>query len=170
MEARVAKEAQEFSLREAELRLSLLRAEVEANSASSAPPSVKPASVRLPTFTEGDDMSSFLCRFEKIARLLAIPENSQAVHLASVLTGKALQIYASLPASVTDDYTSLKRELLRGFNKNPDTYRQVFRNMRVDPAETMTQFVARLRGCLELWVESVECPHSFEGLLEFFFV
>ena len=63
LEARVAKEAQEFSLREAELRLSLLRAEAEANSASSAPPTAKLASVRLPTFTEGDYMSSFLCRF-----------------------------------------------------------------------------------------------------------
>ena len=73
-------------------------------------PSVKPS---LPAYRDGEDISSYLIRFERIAQLLNLNPDSYAVRLGSLLTGKAVDIYTSLPPEITQD--ELKKRSFRGF-------------------------------------------------------
>ena len=72
---------------------------------------------KLPQFRDGDDIVSFIIGFERIASLLKLDPNSYAVRIGSLLSGKALKMYAALSPEITDDYSSLKSALLSGFNK-----------------------------------------------------
>ena len=131
---------------------------------------LKVPSVKLPLYKDGDDISGFITRFEKMATLLHIPNDEWVVHFSSVLTGKALEKYVMLPINVTDNYPDLKRELLLGFNRTPESYRTDFRNLRVDVNETFVQFVAKLRRTLELWVDSSNVARTYDGLVNFMLV
>ena len=51
---------------------------------------------KLPQFKDGDDIVSFIISFECIASLLKPDPNSYAVRIGSLLSGKALIIYAAL--------------------------------------------------------------------------
>ena len=57
----------------------------------------------LPLYREGEDISTYLTRFERIASLLNIDQDTYAVRLASLLTGKCVEIYASLTDEITCD-------------------------------------------------------------------
>ena len=131
---------------------------------------LKVPSVKLPLYKDGDDISGFITRFEKMATLLHIPNDEWVVHFSSVLTGKALEKYVMLPISVTDNYQNLKREILLGFNRTPESYRTDFRNLRVEVDETFVQFVAKLRRTLELWVDSSNIARTYDGLVNFMLV
>ena len=50
---------------------------------------------KLPQFKDGDDIVSFIIRFACIASLLKLDPNSYAVRIGSLLSGKALKIYAA---------------------------------------------------------------------------
>ena len=63
---------------------------------------------------------SFIIRFERIAALLKLTPERYTVRMGSLLSGKALKIYAALSSKTTDDYTSPKAALLSGFNKTPE--------------------------------------------------
>ena len=122
---------------------------------------------KLPTFKDGDDINSFIVRFERVAELLEISHDSYPVHLGSLLSGKALDIYASLSTEITKNYSSLKAALLRGFNKSPDTYRVEFRNLRIKPNETFQQFSIRLSTVFDYWLEAKTVQKDFENLHSF---
>ena len=122
---------------------------------------------KLPVFKEGDDINAFLVRFERIAELLKFSEDSFAVRLGSLLTGRALEIYASLPTETTGNYRLLKLALLRGFNKTPETLRQDFRSLKIRPNETYDQFSVRLGRAFDLWLNSRERERTFDELRQF---
>ena len=87
--------------------------------------------IYLPLYHDGDDICGFIARFEKMVSLLKIPNDEWVVHFSCVLTGNALEKYYTLPASVTDNYLELKREILLGFNRTPESYGTDFRNLRI---------------------------------------
>ena len=148
-----------------ELALVQARAEVAPERASlSVDPINKP---RLPVYRDGEDITSFLVRFEHIAELLNLIRNTWAIHLGTLLSGRAVEIYASLPDSVTADYDDLKKALLSGFNKTPETYRQEFRNLRIRPDQTYEQFSTQLGRHLDLLLESRDTAKSYEGVRDF---
>ena len=90
------------------------------------------------------------------------------MHLGSVLAGQALDVYTNLPSHITDNYDSLKKELLLGFNKTPEGYRVDFRNLKVVTDQTYRQFSAKLRRSLDLWLDSVGVvPRTYDNLCEF---
>ena len=122
---------------------------------------------KLPLYRDGDDISSFLVRFERIAELLNLDRNSYAVRLGTLLTGKAVSIYASLPLDVIKSYDLLKNALLTGFNKTPESYRLQFRSLKISPGETYEQFCAHLGRCFDNWLTSHSIDKSFESLRDF---
>ena len=63
---------------------------------------------KLPVFLDGNDIVSFIIRFERIAALLKLTTESYAVRMGCLLSGKALKIDAALSPETTDDYNSLK--------------------------------------------------------------
>ena len=122
---------------------------------------------RLPLLHDGDDLTSYFVMFERIADMLKLDEDSYAVRLGTLLTGKARDIYASLPVDTIKDYSLLKLALLNGFHKTPDAYRLEFRSRKLSPGETYEQFLTHLGRCFDNWVRSFNVEQSYESLREF---
>ncbi|XP_076062497.1 uncharacterized protein LOC143037823 [Oratosquilla oratoria] len=122
---------------------------------------------KLPLLQEGEDIASYLNRFERIAELLKLSSDSYAVRLGTLLTGKAADMYISLSPEITKDYELLKKALLSGFNKTPDGYRVDFRNAKISPGETFLQFSFQLTRLFQAWLDSSEVGNTFNDLKDF---
>ena len=147
--------------------------EIEANASPISSTNISNAAVsspKLPQFTDGEDISAYLVRFERIAQLLNINEDRFALLLGTLLTGKALNIYASLSSDITDDYQSLKEALLTGFRKTPEGFRTEFRSMRLKSGETYAQFAVQLGRIFDFWIESCQLDKTYENLRNFVLV
>ncbi|XP_037774421.1 uncharacterized protein LOC119570973 [Penaeus monodon] len=118
-------------------------------------------------YQEGEDFASYLIRFERVASLLDISEDSYAVRLGSLLTGKAVEIYTSLSPEITADYKQLKKALLNGFSKTPNGYRQDFRAAKIKVGETYKQFSINLGRLFDQWIDSSGLENSYESLRSF---
>lgn len=123
---------------------------------------------KLPSYRDGDDLSSYLDRFERIATLLEIPIENWAVHLGSLLSGKALDVYTCASEQDTSTYGGLKEVLLTGFHKTTDSYRLDFRSLKLSPNQTYHQFATQLKRALNRWLESAKVDRDFDSILEFF--
>lgn len=149
-------------VRQHELEMAKLR--TQNSIISSNDPISKPT---LPIYREGEDIGSFLIRFERIAKLLDVSEETYAVRLGSVLTGKCVDIYASLSDEVTSNYDLLKKALLTGFLKTPDSYRHDFRSARVKAGETYDLFIIHLSRMFDQWVEACGIEKNYQSLKSF---
>ena len=115
-------------------------------------------------YKDGEDMTSFLIRFERIATLLKWEKSRWAVQLGMLLQGRALQTFASLPPETTDDYDLLKDALLTAFKCNENQYRKLFRTARISPHENYSQFLASLTRHFDFWLNSMNVENNFESL------
>ncbi|XP_070000736.1 uncharacterized protein [Penaeus vannamei] len=121
----------------------------------------------LPVFKDGEDITSYLIRFERIANLLDFKEETYAIRLGSLLTGKAVDIYTSLPPETTADYQLLKKALLRGYSKTPASYRNDFRTAKIKSGETYEQFAIRLGRLFDYLVDSHNITKDYASLRDF---
>lgn len=121
----------------------------------------------LPLYREGEDIGSYLVRFERIAKLLNIHKDTYAARLGSVLTGKCVEIYASLSDDITSDYELLKKALLKGFHKTLDGYRHDFRSARLKEGETYDLFAIKLGRLFDQWIEACDVKKEFKCLRSF---
>lgn len=55
---------------------------------------------KLPSYLEGEDITTYFARFERVAALLKIPDDDCAIQLGSLLTGKLTEIYATLSEDI----------------------------------------------------------------------
>ena len=111
----------------------------------------------LPTYDEGrDSISAYLERFERFARIQKWETGMWAIILSALLTGRALEIYARLPVSEAANYSTVKAALLKGYNQTESGFRVRFRDSKPEKAESPTQFVTRLTGYLDKWIEMAE--------------
>ncbi|XP_069972138.1 uncharacterized protein [Penaeus vannamei] len=78
----------------------------------------------------------------------------QMARLGSLLTGKVVDIYTSLPPETTADYQLLKKALLRGYSKTPASYRNDFGTAKIKSGETYEQFAIRIGQLFDYWVDS----------------
>ncbi|KAA0186772.1 hypothetical protein HAZT_HAZT006895 [Hyalella azteca] len=127
----------------------------------------RPERPKLPVYKDGDDITSFFVRFERIASLLQVEEDTYAVRLGSLLTGRAVDMYASLSPVTTGDYAALKKALLACFCKTSEGYRQDFRTARLTTEDTYEQFSVRLGRLLDFWMESCNIPKTYEAVRRF---
>ncbi|XP_068238306.1 uncharacterized protein [Palaemon carinicauda] len=115
-------------------------------------------------FCDTDDITAYLVRFEKVAVSLNWERKSWSVQLASLLRGKALDIYTSLSDDVTSDYASLKEALLKGFKKTSDWYRTAFKTAKMDSKSTYEQYLNMLFRNFDLWINSLSVTKDYEDL------
>jgi hypothetical protein len=99
--------------------------------------------------------------------LLNFKEETYAIRLGSLLTGKAVDIYTSLPPETTADYQLLKKALLRGYSKTPASYRNDFRTAKIKSGETYEQFAIRLGRLFDYWVDSHNITKDYASLRDF---
>lgn len=59
----------------------------------------------LPAYQDREDMALYLSRFEKESQLLKVDQESYAVRLGGLLSGKATEMYTSLDSDTISDYS-----------------------------------------------------------------
>ena len=123
---------------------------------------------RMPFFDDTkDDIDAYLYRFERIAELAAYQRGDYALYLSALLRGKALECYNRLGLADARNYDKLKAALLRKFGKTEDGYRKQFFSCKRESAETANQFIVRLKGYFDRWLELAKVNDSFEALQTF---
>lgn len=111
---------------------------------------------KLPKFEEGkDDMDAYLERFERFAVSQKWHEYTWAVSLSSLLTGKGLEVCASMPPDQASDYKALKTAVLKRYQLTEEGFRLKFRDSKPEHGETVVQFMARLTRYFKRWQRSV---------------
>ena len=146
-----------------EMELLRLRAE------TGAPPmqegGVKSLRPKLPKFDETkDEMDSFIERFERFARTQKWNEDTWAVSLSSLLTGKGLEVYTSMPPEQASEYPALKKAILKRYQLTEEGFRTKFRESKPQAGETVFQYVARINRYFNRWIEMAEVEETVEGL------
>lgn len=118
----------------------------------------------LPKFTEHDP-DLFFSLFERVADAKEWSDEEQTLLLQCVLTGKALEAYASLTVADSKEYRNVKSAVLQAYELVPEAYRQRFRNLRKREDQTHAEFVRDLVVQFNRWCFSSGVK-SFEELCE----
>jgi hypothetical protein len=118
---------------------------------------------KMTAFDERDDIDSYLHRFEKYAEVQHWEKSEWAIYLASLLTGKALDVYARLPTDEAQNYGSLKDALLKRYMMTEEGYKKRFYHSKPETGESPQQFIARLSNYLSRWIELAQVDKSFDG-------
>ena len=128
---------------------------------------VKAKAPKLTSFRENvDNMDAFLERFERFARNHNWPEDSWAINLSALLTGKALEVYSRLDKTKAMEYEALKDALLKRYQLTEEGFRKKFREETPEVGETPVQFVSRLSNYLTRWLTFAKVGESYDQLFE----
>ena len=126
---------------------------------------VKAKLPKLPAFCEGrDNMDSYLKRFERFAENAKWPKEEWATNLATLLQGKALDVYSRLSSTDAVVYDTLKEALLKRYQLTEEGFRVKFRLSKQESGETANQFIVRLDNYLTRWMDLGKVDKTFEGL------
>ena len=120
---------------------------------------------KLPCFSQDrDDIDDYIMRFERHAVVQGWQEDSYAVCLGALLTGKALEVYSRIPISKVNDYHHLKNSLLARFQMTCDDFRRKFITSKQSATESPPQFLARLEHYLLRWIALSKTAETFQSL------
>ena len=123
---------------------------------------------RLPSFNERDNMDAYLERFERFAKMQKWPEDEWAIYLSALLTGRATEVYARMPFEESQKYDQLKEALLRKFDLTKNGFRDKFKFEKPEDSETPAQFVVRIGGYLDRWIELAKIEKKYKNLHDMF--
>ena len=113
---------------------------------------------------KNDDMDAFIRRFESYAVSLEWPKDRWAINLSALLHGIALDVYNRQPVNETSNYDSLKEALLRKFLLTEEGFREKLRTAKPERGESFGQFMTRLEGYLNRWIELGHVDKTYQGL------
>ncbi|XP_069139203.1 LOW QUALITY PROTEIN: uncharacterized protein [Argopecten irradians] len=120
---------------------------------------------KLPSFEEGkDNIDAYIERFVRYASAQRWPQEQWGANLGALLKGRALDVFTRLSVEDSLNFDTLKKALLRRFEKTEEGFRKSFRSERPDPGETFGQFGTRLDGYLKKWVEMTNTQKTYDGL------
>ena len=120
---------------------------------------------KLQPFDEkNDDMDAFIRRFESYAVSLEWPIDKWALNLSALLHGIALDVYNRQHVNDTSNYDSLKEALLRRFLLTEEGFREKLRTAKPERGESFGQFMTRLEGYFNRWIELGHVDKTYQGL------
>ena len=122
---------------------------------------------KMPPFTDSDDITAYLIRFENLANISGWPHETWATHLALLFSGSALNVYSTLPEDVISDYSKLKAAILKAFKRTPEQYRKDFRTARINANQNYSQFLTNLYRTFDYWMGSAGIETTYEALRDF---
>ena len=97
--------------------------------------------IRLPCFVEQrDNIDSYLVRFERVASYEGREIDFYGVHVSTLLTGNARDVYCRLPLALANDHGYLKKALLAKYQLTVDDYRRKVFSVRQANGENFTDF------------------------------
>ena len=117
----------------------------------------------VPSFQE-DDVDMFFLHFEKLATNLNWPKDYWTILLQKAFVGKAREIFAQLSVEQSQKYEYVKDVVLRGYQLNPEAYRQKFRNCQRDNSQTFVEFARVKEQLFDHWCHSKKVNKDFEKL------
>ena len=117
----------------------------------------------VPSFQE-DDADMFFLHFEKLATNLNWPKDHWTILLQKAFVGKAREIFAQLSVEQSQKYEYVKDVVLRGYQLNPEAYRQKFRNYQRDINQTFVEFARVKEQLFDRWCHSKKVNKDFEKL------
>ena len=117
----------------------------------------------VPSFQE-DDVDMFFLHFEKLAINLNWPKDHWTILLQKAFVGKAREIFAQLSVEQSQKYEYVKDVVLRGYQLNPEAYRQKFRNCQRDISQTFVEFARVKEQLFDRWCHSKKVNKDFEKL------
>jgi len=143
-------------------------AETNPNNNSNSSRSAGMKALKLPPFYEDkDDLDAYLIRFERRAcTAFEVRQEHRSTQLASLLQGKALDVYQRLADDEVDDYDMLKAQLLKRFRLTDRGYRKRFKTGKLELGEMPAQFAERLKRYLEKWREMAGFEPTYEDIQE----
>ena len=122
-------------------------------------------SPKLPHFDDKkDNMDAYLHRFEDYAVVQGWAEDKWAVNPSALLKGNALETYYRMDTEDHKDYKKLKAALLRRFGLTESGFRSKFRHSKPDDQESFGQYVTRLSGYFDRWIELGSIEKHFDNL------
>ena len=71
--------------------------------------------------------------------------------LQTVLTGKALKVYATLSPEECSEYEAVKMVVLKNFELVPEAYRQKSRDKKKEEGQSYVKFLRDKEGLLDKW-------------------
>ena len=113
---------------------------------------------------KNDDMDAFIRRYESYAVSLEWPKDRWAIYLSALLHGIALDVYNRQPVNETSNYDSLKEALLRRFLLTEEGFREKLRTAKPERGESFGQFMTRLEGYFNRWIELGHVDKTYQGL------
>ncbi|KAK4315057.1 hypothetical protein Pmani_013698 [Petrolisthes manimaculis] len=170
------KEERDKRVAERELKRLELEARIEASKAAAAasaatvgqagqPVSNVVSPPKLPPFDETrDDIDTYISRFERVAEAAGWSRTVWPTALASLLAGRALELYHQLTDDVVRNFEAFKAALLKGYDITPEGCRRQFRNTRFREGESAEQLVCRFKKSFTKWVETDGCHQTFVGI------
>ena len=117
----------------------------------------------VPSFQEGD-VDMFFLHFEKLATNLNWPKDHWTILLQKAFVGKAREIFAQLSVEQSQKYEYVKDVVLRGYQLNPEAYRQKFRNCQRDISQTFVEFARVKEQLFDRWCHSKKVNKDVEKL------
>ncbi|XP_070178389.1 uncharacterized protein [Littorina saxatilis] len=122
--------------------------------------------IRLPYLDDGDDVDTYLTKFERIATQMKWEVSTWALRLSGHLKGKAAEVYTKLSFEIADDYDVLKDALLKAFHCTAKTYREKFRAAKRVGSETYEQVLERSKMYLDRWLHLAKGNRDFDSLYD----
>ena len=117
----------------------------------------------VPSFQE-DDVDMFFLHFEKLTTNLNWPKDHWTILLQKAFVGKAREIFAQLSVKQSQKYEYVKDVVLRGYQLNPEAYRQKFQNCQRDISQTFVEFARVKEQLFDRWCHSKKVNKDFEKL------
>ena len=101
---------------------------------------------------------------KKLATNLNWPKDHWTILLQKAFVGKAREIFAQLSVEQSQKYEYVKDVVLRGYQLNPEAYRQKFRNCQRDISQTFVEFARVKEQLFDRWCHSKKVNKDFEKL------
>ena len=103
--------------------------------------------------------------FERYVESQGIDRGDWAVHLSTLLRGKALEVYSRLPTEDALNYDMLITALQKRYQMTEDGFRNKFRSCKPEKGENPVQFVARMSQYFNRWVDLSGIEHNYKSIV-----
>ncbi|XP_053388947.1 uncharacterized protein LOC123538510 [Mercenaria mercenaria] len=170
-EERTQRREEERRILEMQHELQIKEKELEVERIKSTRPAAEGSSrvlrPKLPRYDEVcDDMDAYIERFERYAVSQGWEEETWAMSLSSLLTGKGLEVYTSMSPEEACDYTALKTAVLKRYQLTEEGFRTKLRSSRPEAGESVHQYLSRLRRYFSRWTEMAQEEQSYQSLCD----
>lgn len=116
--------------------------------------------------SDENNLDAFISHFEMIAKAYELPENLWSIKFSEMLRSTSLEVYKHLDNNSQMDYNCLILALRKMYGITEGGYRKKLYTAKPYHGECQSDFVLRLRHCLESGLEKLKLLPTYEGLFE----